>query len=192
MGVDREREGRRVVPERPRGCKRLTPLASCKLANVCRSAWNPAHPAPTSSASGLNVRVRRLSGSSGVPRRVTIAGFGEREPNNWRKSRFGALRVATVRVPGGCRRLIRGFTPYYDICGVGTKRYPGFVTANACRGDSGGPMAGLLSDGPRLFGVSSQIFYRRKQGYRCGDPLGGSIYSRVSAAYDWLQAAIAA
>jgi secreted trypsin-like serine protease len=118
----------------------------------------------------------------------SIAGFGARQPNNWQKPKFGALRVAYVHVVNTRACGGRGYALALQICEVSTKRFRGFTTANACPGDSGGPMAALLPEGPRLFGIADIVIYRRHLRYRCGDPLGGAIYQRVSASYDFLQA----
>ena len=119
---------------------------------------------------------------------MSIGGFGARQPNNWHKPKFGALGVAYVRVINSRACGARGYALALDICEISTKRFHGFTTANACPGDSGGPMAAVIPEGPRLFGVGDIVIYRRHLGYRCGDPFGAAIYQRVSASYDFLQA----
>jgi secreted trypsin-like serine protease len=123
---------------------------------------------------------------------IRIGGFGARQANNWRKPRVGTFRVADVRISTRCSRFRHsGFLLNLDICEIATKLFRrDFTTANACPGDSGGPMAALLPEGPRLFGIGGAVFYRKHLGYRCGDPVGAAIYERVAASYEFLQANI--
>jgi secreted trypsin-like serine protease len=119
---------------------------------------------------------------------MSIAGFGNREPNSWRKQRFGTLMATDVRMSTRCRYITRQFFPASEACAIGKRRFPLQTTSNTCTGDSGGPMAVYFPDGPRLFGVASKILTRRHLGFRCGDIAGASIYERVGFSYSFIQA----
>lgn len=116
---------------------------------------------------------------------VGIAGFGNRVPWLDRKEKVGRLRAARVRLGKRCFGD-PFFVPRLEICTNNTKRRGKRVARGPCPGDSGGPMVLRLGDGPRVFGVSSEG--ADEPPYVCGDPKGLGIYSRVSAAADFVRA----
>lgn len=118
---------------------------------------------------------------------LSLAGFGARQPNRFRKPKVGYLMAGPVRIGTRCLYFPFRFVPAADICAV-PQWSSWLIATGPCPGDSGGPMAVRLPDGLRLFGVGSEVFFRKRLGYRCGDPKGAAIYERVAGAYAFLQA----
>jgi secreted trypsin-like serine protease len=84
--------------------------------------------------------------------------------------------------------------PFFDlalmICASG-KSLNRYIARDVCFGDSGGPMALVLPEGPRLFGVTSYITQTRR-GIRslikCGNNKLSSVFTRAASVYDFIQA----
>jgi secreted trypsin-like serine protease len=78
------------------------------------------------------------------------------------------------------------FAPESMICALGArKKNPGRfkIHTSACSGDSGGPLVADTTTGPVEVGTVSY------GGALCGLPAAPTVYSRVSASLDFINAA---
>jgi trypsin len=119
--------------------------------------------------------------------RLRVAGYGATKPFGLRLS---PLLKATTELVRTERRCLRAYTrdlfaPESMICALGPKRRrPGRfkIHTSACTGDSGGPLVADTSSGPVQVGTVSY------GGALCGLPAAPTVYSRVSASVDFINA----
>lgn len=120
---------------------------------------------------------------------LSIAGFGQRNPLVFGKRKVGALMATDVIVRTRCTRD-RKFVPAAMICAIG-RSLNRYIARDSCRGDSGGPLAALIPEGPRLFGVNSYAYVARfgiRSLIACGNSKLASVYTRVGGAYEFILA----
>jgi secreted trypsin-like serine protease len=109
----------------------------------------------------------------------SAAGFGSRNPFNFGKEKIGTLMAADTRVAKGCGP---GLFRAVMICTRGG-RIGRYLRRGTCSGDSGGPLAAEIPEGPRLFGVTSFGLtpndWVGKQ-VVCGHYKGREIFTRIA------------
>jgi secreted trypsin-like serine protease len=117
---------------------------------------------------------------------LRVAGWGARNPFGVSLSNVLKRATERVRTTRRCRKAFRGlFSAESMICSLGRKlgafgRPP--IHSTACSGDSGGPLVADTPAGPREVGTVSY------GGAFCGLSAAPTVYSRVSASLDFIQA----
>jgi trypsin len=125
--------------------------------------------------------------TTGVGAQLEVAGYGATNPfgshlSGFLKSTFEQARTDTRCLKAYTRDL---FAPESMICALGARRKHGGrfkIHTSACSGDSGGPLVALTATGPIEVGTVSF------GGALCGLPSAPSVYSRVSASLDFINA----
>jgi len=119
---------------------------------------------------------------------LRVAGFGATNPFGVRLSPFLKQTFETVRTDQRCLKAYTRdlFAPESMICALGAKRKKAGrfkIHTSACSGDSGGP---LVADTPAGAVEVGTVSYG---GALCGLPAAPSVYSRVAASLDFINAA---
>ncbi len=125
--------------------------------------------------------------TTGVGGRLSVAGYGATNPFGTRLSGFLKATVEQVRTDNRCLKAYTRdlFAPESMICALGAKlKKPGRfkIHTTACSGDSGGPLVADTPTGPVEVGTVSF------GGALCGLPAAPTVYSRVSASLDFINA----
>jgi secreted trypsin-like serine protease len=118
---------------------------------------------------------------------LSVAGYGAINAFGTRLSGFLKATVEQVRTDQRCLRAYTRdlFAPESMICALGArKKKPGRfkIHTSACSGDSGGPLVADTTTGPVEVGTVSY------GGALCGLPAAPTVYSRVSASLDFINA----
>src|SRR5262245_5546616 len=118
---------------------------------------------------------------------LRVAGFGATNPFGVHLSPFLKQTFETVRTDRRCLKAYTRdlFAPESMICALGAKRKkPGRfkIHTSACSGDSGGPRVADTPTGAVEVGTVSY------GGALCGLPAAPSVYSRVAASLDFINA----
>jgi trypsin len=116
-----------------------------------------------------------------------VAGYGATNPFGTRLSGFLKTTVEQVRTESRCLKAYTRdlFAPESMICALGARRKKAGrfkIHTSACSGDSGGPLIAITPTGPVELGTVSF------GGALCGLPSAPSVYSRVSASLDFINA----
>jgi trypsin len=119
--------------------------------------------------------------------RLQVAGYGATNPFGARLSPFLKSTFEQARTPRRCLRAYTRdlFAPETMICALGKKRKRAGrfkIHTSACSGDSGGPLVAATPTGPVEVGTVSY------GGALCGYPGSPTVYSRVSASLDFIEA----
>jgi trypsin len=119
---------------------------------------------------------------------LRVAGWGAVNPFGVHLSPFLKTTIEKVRTDARCLRPYTRdlFAPESMICALGPRRKHGGrfkIHTSACTGDSGGPLVADTSTGPVVVGTVSF------GGALCGLPGAPTVYSRVSASLDFINAA---
>jgi secreted trypsin-like serine protease len=125
--------------------------------------------------------------TTGVGGQLSVAGYGATNPFGTHLSGFLKATVEQVRTDNRCLKAYTRdlFAPESMICAVGAKlKKPGRfkIHTSACSGDSGGPLVADTATGPVEVGTVSF------GGALCGLPATPTVYSRVSASLDFINA----
>ncbi len=125
--------------------------------------------------------------TTGVGGQLSVAGYGATNPFGSHLSGFLKATVEQVRTDHRCLKAYTRdlFAPESMICALGAKlKKPGRfkIHTSACSGDSGGPLVADTSTGPVEVGTVSF------GGALCGLPGAPTVYSRVSASLDFINA----
>jgi trypsin len=125
--------------------------------------------------------------TTGVGGQLSIAGYGATNPFGTKLSGFLKTTVEQVRTDNRCLKAYTRdlFAPESMICALGAKlKKPGRfkIHTSACSGDSGGPLVANTATGPVEVGTVSF------GGALCGLPGAPTVYSRVSASLDFINA----
>jgi trypsin len=118
---------------------------------------------------------------------LRVAGFGATNPFGVRLSPFLKQTVEIVRTDQRCLKAYTRdlFAPESMICALGAKRKKAGrfkIHTSACSGDSGGPLVADTPTGAVEVGTVSF------GGALCGLPAAPSVYSRVAASLDFINA----
>jgi len=118
---------------------------------------------------------------------LQVAGYGATNPFGTHLSGFLKTTTEQARNDNRCLKAYTRdlFAPESMICALGAKRKkPGKfkIHTSACSGDSGGPLIASTSSGPVEVGTVSY------GGALCGLPSAPTVYSRVSASLDFIDA----
>jgi trypsin len=118
---------------------------------------------------------------------LRIAGWGAVNPFGLHLSPLLKTTIEKVRTDARCLRAYTRdlFAPESMICALGNRRKHGGrfkIHTSACSGDSGGPLVADTSTGPVVVGTVSF------GGALCGLPGAPTVYSRVSASLDFINA----
>jgi trypsin len=118
---------------------------------------------------------------------LRVAGWGAVNPFGLHLSPFLKSTFEIVRTDARCLRAYTRdlFAPDSMICALGSKRKQGGrfkIHTSACAGDSGGPLVADTPTGPIEVGTVSY------GGALCGLPAAPTVYSRVSASLDFINA----
>jgi trypsin len=118
---------------------------------------------------------------------LRVAGFGATNPFGTHLSGFLKATIEQSRTDNRCLKAYTRdlFAPESMICALGArKRKPGRfkIHTSACSGDSGGPLVADTATGPVEVGTVSY------GGALCGLPAAPTVYSRVSASLDFINA----
>jgi hypothetical protein len=116
-----------------------------------------------------------------------VAGYGATNPFGTHLAGFLKATVEQSRSDNRCLKAYTRdlFAPESMICSLGAlKKKPGRfkIHTSACSGDSGGPLVADTATGPVEVGTVSY------GGALCGLPAAPSVYSRVSASLDFINA----
>jgi secreted trypsin-like serine protease len=118
---------------------------------------------------------------------LRVAGWGAVNPLGVHLSPFLKTTFEKVRTDARCLRAYTRdlFVPESMICALGNRRKHGGklkIHTSACSGDSGGPLVADTSTSPVVVGTVSF------GGALCGLPGAPTVYSRVSASLDFINA----
>jgi trypsin len=118
---------------------------------------------------------------------LRVAGFGATNPFGTHLSGFLKATIEQSRTDNRCLKAYTRdlFAPESMICALGArKKKPGRfkIHTSACSGDSGGPLVADTATGPVEVGTVSY------GGALCGLPAAPTVYSRVSASLDFINA----
>jgi trypsin len=118
---------------------------------------------------------------------LQVAGYGATNPFGTRLSGFLKSTVEQVRPETRCLKAYTRdlFASESMICALGARRPKAGrfkIHSSACSGDSGGPLVAGTAIGPVEVGTVSF------GGALCGLPGAPTVYSRVSASYDFINA----
>jgi hypothetical protein len=118
---------------------------------------------------------------------MRVAGYGATNPFGSHLSGFLKSTIEQSRTDNRCLKAYTRdlFAPESMICALGAKRKkPGRfkIHTSACSGDSGGPLVADTVTGPVEVGTVSY------GGALCGLPAAPTVYSRVSASLDFINA----
>jgi secreted trypsin-like serine protease len=119
--------------------------------------------------------------------RLRVAGYGATNPFGIHLSPFLKQTFEIVRTDRRCLRVYTRdlYASESMICALGAKRKkPGRfkIHTSACSGDSGGPLVADTPTGPVEVGTVSY------GGALCGLPAAPTVYSRVAASLDFINA----
>src|SRR3954462_15162177 len=146
---------------------------------------NLAQPAPVTPVPLATPGQSAAATVAGAPLRD--AGYGATNPFGTHLSGFLKQTVEIVRSDQRCLKAYTRdiYAPESMICALGAKRKrPGRfkIHTSACSGDSGGPLVADTATGPVEVGTVSY------GGALCGLPASPTVYSRVSASLDFINA----
>ena len=118
---------------------------------------------------------------------LRVAGYGATNPFGTHLSGFLKATIEQSRPDNRCLKAYTRdlFAPESMICSLGAlKKKPGRfkIHTSACSGDSGGPLVADTATGPVEVGTVSY------GGALCGLPAAPTVYSRVSASLDFINA----
>jgi trypsin len=124
---------------------------------------------------------------TGVGAELRVAGFGATNPFGTHLSGFLKTTFEQSRADRRCLKAYTRdlFAPESMICALGARRKNGGrfkIHTSACSGDSGGPLVADTPTGPVEVGTVSY------GGALCGLPAAPTVYSRVSASLDFINA----
>lgn len=124
--------------------------------------------------------------TTGVGAQLQVAGYGATNPFGTHLSGFLKTTVEQARTDSRCLKAYTRdlFAPESMICALGGPRKHGGrfkIHTSACSGDSGGPLVASTATGPIEVGTVSF------GGALCGLPSAPSVYSRVSASFDFIE-----
>jgi trypsin len=119
---------------------------------------------------------------------LRVAGWGAVTPFGVHLSPFLKTTFEKVRTDARCLRAYTRdlFAPESMICALGNRRKKSGrfkIHTSACSGDSGGPLVADTPTGPVVVGTVSF------GGALCGLPGAPTVYSRISASLDFINAA---
>jgi trypsin len=122
-----------------------------------------------------------------VGAQLRVAGYGATNPFGTKLSGFLKATIEQSRADNRCLKAYTRdlFAPESMICALGApKKKPGRfkIHTSACSGDSGGPLVADTPTGPVEVGTVSY------GGALCGLPAAPTVYSRVSASLDFINA----
>jgi len=122
-----------------------------------------------------------------VGAQLRVAGYGATNPFGTHLSGFLKATIEQSRSDNRCLKAYTRdlFAPESMICALGAlKKKPGRfkIHTSACSGDSGGPLVADTATGPVEVGTVSY------GGALCGLPAAPTVYSRVSASLDFINA----
>jgi trypsin len=125
--------------------------------------------------------------TTGVGAQLSVAGYGAINPFGSKLSGFLKATVEQSRADSRCLKAYTRdlFAPESMICALGARlKKPGRfkIHTSACSGDSGGPLVADTPTGPVEVGTVSF------GGALCGLPAAPTVYSRVSASLDFINA----
>jgi trypsin len=125
--------------------------------------------------------------STAAGAQLRVAGYGATNPFGTHLSGFLKATIEQSRSDNRCLKAYTRdlFAPESMICALGAlKKKPGRfkIHTSACSGDSGGPLVADTATGPVEVGTVSY------GGALCGMPAAPSVYSRVSASLDFINA----
>jgi trypsin len=125
--------------------------------------------------------------TTGVGALLRVAGYGAVTPFGLRLSPFLKTTIEQVRTDRRCLKAYTQdlFAPESMICALGARRKKGGrfkIHTSACSGDSGGPLVADTATGPVEVGTVSY------GGALCGLGAAPTVYSRVSASFDFINA----
>jgi trypsin len=125
--------------------------------------------------------------ATGVGAQLRVAGFGATNPFGTHLSGFLKATIEQSRSESRCLKAYTRdlFAPESMICALGARRKHGGrfkIHTSACSGDSGGPLVADTPAGPVEVGTVSF------GGALCGLPAAPTVYSRVSASLDFINA----
>ena len=125
--------------------------------------------------------------TTGVGAQLRVAGFGATNPFGTHLSGFLKTTIEQSRSDSRCLKAYTRdlYAPESMICALGAKKKkPGRfkIHTSACSGDSGGPLVADTATGPVEVGTVSY------GGALCGLPAAPTVYSRVSASLDFINA----
>jgi trypsin len=118
---------------------------------------------------------------------LRVAGYGAVNPFGIHLSPILKSTFEQVRADHRCLKAYTQdlFAPESMICALGARRKQGGrfkIHTSACSGDSGGPLVADTATGPVAVGTVSY------GGALCGLPAAPTVYSRVSASLDFINA----
>jgi secreted trypsin-like serine protease len=127
------------------------------------------------------------SATTAAGAQLRVAGYGATNPFGTHLAGFLKATVEQSRSDNRCLKAYTRdlFAPESMICSLGAlKKKPGRfkIHTSACSGDSGGPLVADTATGPVEVGTVSY------GGALCGLPAAPSVYSRVSASLDFINA----
>jgi trypsin len=122
-----------------------------------------------------------------VGAQLRVAGYGATNPFGTHLSGFLKATIEQSRTDKRCLKAYTRdlFAPESMICALGARqKKPGRfkIHTSACSGDSGGPLVADTATGPVEVGTVSF------GGALCGLPAAPTVYSRVSASLDFINA----
>jgi secreted trypsin-like serine protease len=125
--------------------------------------------------------------ATAVGAQMRVAGFGATNPFGTHLSGFLKATIEQSRSDSRCLKAYTRdlFAPESMICALGARRKNGGrfkIHTSACSGDSGGPLVADTATGPVEVGTVSF------GGALCGLPAAPTVYSRVSASLDFINA----
>jgi trypsin len=125
--------------------------------------------------------------TTAVGAQLRVAGFGATNPFGTHLSGFLKATIEQSRSDSRCLKAYTRdlFAPESMICALGARRKNGGrfkIHTSACSGDSGGPLVADTATGPVEVGTVSF------GGALCGLPAAPTVYSRVSASLDFINA----
>jgi trypsin len=125
--------------------------------------------------------------TTAVGGQLSVAGYGATNPFGTHLSGFLKATIEQVRTDQRCLKAYTRdlFAPESMICALGARRKKAGrfkIHTSACSGDSGGPLVADTPTGPVEVGTVSY------GGALCGLPAAPTVYSRVSASLDFINA----